>query len=175
MNRGQTLIIWIVAALMVYNIFINNKIKTDIRGYKDKINNIQNKIDSVSILNKQLDFKIGELHTQLDVIDVDILSVESNLAKIQREARKKDKIVSTFTANELQKFFIERYRDKVTKEELEKQININENITYKVEYGNTLYSIAKKNNTSIAQIKKLNNIKGNVIFKGQVLTLSTKK
>ena len=41
MNRGNTFIIWIVAALMVYNIFINNKIKTDIRGYKDKITNIQ--------------------------------------------------------------------------------------------------------------------------------------
>jgi len=174
MNRGNTFIIWIVAALMVYNIFINNKIKTDIRGYKDKITNIQDKIDSVNILNKQLDFKIGELHTQLDIIDIDILSVESNLAKIQREARKKDKEASSFTANELQKFFIERYRNKISKEELEKQISINKNITYKVEYGNTLYSIAKKNNTSIAQIKKLNNIKGNTIFKGQVLTLTTK-
>ena len=174
MNRGNTLIIWIVAALLVYNIFINNKIKTDIRGYKDKITNIQNKIDSVSIVNKQLDFKISELHTQIDVIDVDILSVESNLAKIQREARKKDKVASNFTANELKEFFIERYKSKVTKEELEKQININKSITYKVEYGNTLYSIAKNNSTSVAQIKKLNNIKGNAIFKGQVLILATK-
>jgi cell division protein FtsL len=62
MNKGQTYILWIVAALMVYNLFINNKIKTDINSYRSKISVLQQKIDSVNILNRELDNKINSLH-----------------------------------------------------------------------------------------------------------------
>jgi LysM repeat protein len=43
--------------------------------------------------------------------------------------------------------------------------------SYKVLKGDTLYSIAKKNNTTVSAIKKLNNLKNNTILVGQTLRL----
>ncbi|TBN19034.1 LysM peptidoglycan-binding domain-containing protein [Hyunsoonleella pacifica] len=40
-----------------------------------------------------------------------------------------------------------------------------------VEKGNTLYSIAKKNNTTVKELKQLNNLKSNTIIIGQKLRL----
>ena len=42
---------------------------------------------------------------------------------------------------------------------------------HKVVYGDTLFSIAKKNNISVESLKKLNNLKKNNIFVGQLLKL----
>ena len=44
-------------------------------------------------------------------------------------------------------------------------------IKYKVKKGDTLYSIARKYNTTVDSIKKLNNLKGNLINIGQILNI----
>jgi outer membrane protein OmpA-like peptidoglycan-associated protein len=44
-------------------------------------------------------------------------------------------------------------------------------IVHKVIRGDTLFSIAKRYNTNVAALKKLNNLKGNDIFVGQLLKL----
>ena len=46
--------------------------------------------------------------------------------------------------------------------------------TYKVAKGDTLYSIAKKLDTSVDEIKKLNNLKTNDLKIGQILKIPTK-
>ena len=43
--------------------------------------------------------------------------------------------------------------------------------TYKVKKGDTLYQIAKKNNTSVAKLKKLNNLSSNTLTIGQTLLI----
>ena len=48
--------------------------------------------------------------------------------------------------------------------------NIN-TTTYTVKYGDTLYSIAKKYNTSVSDIKNLNNLSTNILSIGQKLIL----
>ncbi len=44
-------------------------------------------------------------------------------------------------------------------------------ITYRVVSGDTLYSIAKKYNTSVSEIKKLNNLTSDILSIGQVLKI----
>ena len=43
--------------------------------------------------------------------------------------------------------------------------------TYQVKKGDTLYQIAKKNNTSVAKLKKLNNLSSNTLTIGQTLLI----
>ena len=47
----------------------------------------------------------------------------------------------------------------------------NENKLYVVEKGDTLWMIAKSNNTTVEKIKVLNNLTNNYIYVGQVLKL----
>lgn len=113
MNKGQTYILWIVAALMVYNLFINNKIKTDISSYKNKISVLQQKIDSVNILNRELDNKINSLHSQIDIIDVDINKVQDKISKIKLKANEKINAVDNLTFTELEQYFSARYSKQI--------------------------------------------------------------
>ena len=46
--------------------------------------------------------------------------------------------------------------------------------TYKVLSGDTLYSISKKLDTSVSELKKINNLSSNVLSVGQVLKIPTK-
>ena len=46
--------------------------------------------------------------------------------------------------------------------------------TYKVQSGDTLYSISKKLDTTVTELKKLNNLSSNMLSVGQVLKIPTK-
>ena len=113
MKRGESVLIWILAALMVYNVFLNNQIKTDIKKYEGKIDSLQTKVDSVSILNKELDNKINSLHTQMEIIDSDISNVKTNISVIKRKTNEKINSVDQFTFLELEQFFTARYSDQI--------------------------------------------------------------
>jgi len=113
MKKGQSVVIWILAALIVYNIFLNNKIQTNIQEYEDKIDNLQTKVDSVNNLNKELDMKINSLHTQMEIIDSDISNVQTNINVIKRKTNEKINSVDQFTFLELEQFFTARYSDQI--------------------------------------------------------------
>ena len=53
--------------------------------------------------------------------------------------------------------------------------NTNSNITYVVQKGDTLYSIANKYNTTINELRTLNNLKSNILSIGQNLKIPTKE
>lgn len=61
--------------------------------------------------------------------------------------------------------------DKKKKEEKSGKIEKKQSSTYKVKAGETLYSIATKNNTTVNNIKKLNNLKSDNIRTGQTLKI----
>ena len=113
MKRGQSVILWIIATLLVYNIFINNKIKTDFEKYENAIENVQDKIDSIAVLNKTLDDRISSLHTELVTIEKDILKVQSNIDILKRKTDEKTNAVDSFTILERKNFFTERYKKRL--------------------------------------------------------------
>ena len=47
--------------------------------------------------------------------------------------------------------------------------NINDDNIYIVKYGDSLYSIARKNNISIDELKRINNLNSNLLMVGQKL------
>jgi len=47
--------------------------------------------------------------------------------------------------------------------------------SYKVKSGDSLWTIAQKNNTSVSQLKKINNLSGDLIFPNQVLETNKKQ
>lgn len=56
-----------------------------------------------------------------------------------------------------------------------KQINEEDYITYTVKSGDTLYGIAKKYNTTVADIKKINNLNSNLLNLNQTLKIPNKE
>jgi len=53
----------LIGILVLLNIFNTNKIKTDIKGYEDKIESLQVKVDSASVINKKTNEKINIVDT----------------------------------------------------------------------------------------------------------------
>ena len=60
-NNDNNIVLYVVAALLVYLIFTTKGIKTDIKSYKQNIENIQTKIDSAQIVNREIDTKIDSV------------------------------------------------------------------------------------------------------------------
>lgn len=90
--------------------FLNmRELKTDIEGYNEKIDNLSKEIDSVQLLNKELDDRIASLHSELELIDSDIDKVQNNITTIRRNTNEKINRVDSLTISELQEFFTNRY------------------------------------------------------------------
>jgi|TARA_R110002126_G_scaffold93754_1_gene221950 peptidoglycan hydrolase CwlO-like protein len=113
MKKEQSVIIWILAALMVYNLFLNTKIRTNIQEYEDKIDNLQTKVDSVNLVNRQIDGKINSLHSQIEVIDSDISNVQASIKKIKQKTNEKVNSVDQFSFTDLEQFFSVRYQNRL--------------------------------------------------------------
>jgi peptidoglycan hydrolase CwlO-like protein len=113
MKKEQSVIIWILAALMVYNLFLNTKIRTNIQEYEDKIDNLQTKVDAVNLVNRQIDGKINSLHSQIEVIDSDISNVQASIKKIKQKTNEKVNSVDQFSFTDLEQFFSVRYQNRL--------------------------------------------------------------
>lgn len=112
MKNTQNIIILILAGLILYNIFLNNTIKTNVQEYEDKIDLLQTKVDSVNSLNKELDSKINNLNNQITLIDTDIDNVQSNITTIKTKTNEKINSVDSFTYSDLEQFFADRYKER---------------------------------------------------------------
>ena len=60
-NNDNNIVLYVVAALLVYLIFTTNGIKTDIKGYKQNIENIQTKVDSAKAVDTKTHAVSAEL------------------------------------------------------------------------------------------------------------------
>lgn len=79
-----------------------------------------------------------------------------------------DKLISLIERYELYKYDSEILGKSMPIKDSVTQTTSSEN-THKVEQGDTLYSISNKYNTTIAELKRLNNLSDNTISIGQVL------
>ena len=81
----STVLSIIIISMIGYSLFLNNKIKTDVDRYYNKIDSIQQEIDSVTLLNLKLDYKIDKADSNILLINEQIFQVDNNINIIKNQ------------------------------------------------------------------------------------------
>ena len=99
----------IIGALVVYSVLTTATIKVDVKSFYDRIDSLQVKIDSATVINRELDNKIAKVDSSILVLNNQISVVDNNINKIKTQTDEKVNDVDTYTPSELQMFFSTRY------------------------------------------------------------------
>lgn len=110
MNYKQIILFSLIILLLGYIIFTTNNIKTDVGLYNQKIDSIQQTVDSATEVNKQADIKLSKIDTNISVINNEINRVEKNITIIKNQTNEKVNSVDKFSYTELEQFFSNRYK-----------------------------------------------------------------
>ena len=111
MNKTNIILIVIIAVLAAYILFfVQAPLKVDVKGYEVKIDSLQHTVDSIYVENGKLDNQIAEYETEVVFQDNKIQSLKDKLVSIKQETHEKVKSVDSFTDDELERFFTERYQ-----------------------------------------------------------------
>jgi peptidoglycan hydrolase CwlO-like protein len=108
-NNSQNILLGIVIILAAWNIFTTNSVKTDVQGYKDKIQALQVQVDSAQAVNNVIDTKIDSVREKVVHITEEINHIDNNITIIKKQTDEKVNRVDSYTANELEQFFADRY------------------------------------------------------------------
>jgi len=108
-GKGQIILLIIVGVLVGWNIFITNGFKTDVKGYKEKIEEIQQKVDSVQLVNKQIDNKVIEVKENVTNITKEIHHIDNNLTIVKEKTNEKVNNANNFGNVELERLLTARY------------------------------------------------------------------
>ena len=111
-NGNVSFLLLVLICLLGYNIYSTKQLKTDVEMYNQKIDSIQHNIDSVVLVNKNLDIKIDNIYSEIGLIDTDIESVHTNIKNIKVKTNEKVNSVNQFNFSDLTKFFSDRYESK---------------------------------------------------------------
>lgn len=109
LQNKQNILLVIIALLLCYNLFTTRGIKTDIKGYKDRIESIQTKIDSAQVVNKQIDTKIDSVKENVVSITKEIHHIDNTITIVKKQTDEKTNTVDKFSNAELEFFFTNRY------------------------------------------------------------------
>lgn len=101
----------IVAGLAIYSLFQNASMKTDVEGYYRKIDSLQNEIDSVEIVNQQIDNHITEVTNDVTNVENKVVNMNNNINEIKKQTNEKVSAVNDYTIHDLIKFFSDRYEN----------------------------------------------------------------
>jgi esterase/lipase len=108
-GKSQTILLIIVGVLVGWNIFMTNGIKTDVKGYKEKIEEIQVKVDSAQLVNKQIDTKVIEVKENITNITKEIHHIDNNLTIVKEKTNEKVNNANNFGNVELEQLLTARY------------------------------------------------------------------
>jgi hypothetical protein len=108
-NNKQNILLAIVIVLALWNILNTNGIKTDVKSYKEKIDNIQVEVDSAQLINKEMDEKVLVIKESVNFITKEIHEIDNNIEMVKEQTN--EKVISVgFIGNvELERLFAERY------------------------------------------------------------------
>jgi translation elongation factor P/translation initiation factor 5A len=108
-NNRQNILLVIVIMLVLWNILNTNGIKTDVKSYKEKIENIQVEVDSAQLINKEMDEKVLVIKESVNSITKEIYEIDNNIETVKEQTN--EKVISVgFIGNvELERLFAERY------------------------------------------------------------------
>ena len=109
-KTNYTNILLILVLLVVgFSIYTSMNIRTDVESYNKKIETLQKGIDSVMVINKQLDENISSLKSEIKTVDSIIGVVENNVNTIKTNTDEQINNVDDFTFSDIQQFFADRY------------------------------------------------------------------
>lgn len=114
LQNKQNLLLVIVIVLIGYNIFTTSSIRTDVEGYKAKIESIQTKIDSAQVVNKQIDTKIDSVKENVVSITKEIHHIDNTITIVKKQTDEKINHAGKFSNVELEQFFASRYNKSLT-------------------------------------------------------------
>jgi peptidoglycan hydrolase CwlO-like protein len=81
----QIILLIIVVALIGWNIFTTNSIKTDVNGYEKKIESIQTKIDSAKVVNEEIGNNVSDVKENVKTITTEIHKIDKNDSDLIKE------------------------------------------------------------------------------------------
>ena len=108
-NNRQTILLAIVIVLVLWNILNTNGIKTDVKSYKEKIENIQVEVDSAQLINKEMDEKVLVIKESVNSITKEIYEIDNNIETVKEQTNEKVINVGFIGNVELERLFAERY------------------------------------------------------------------
>jgi archaellum component FlaC len=114
-DKDSIILLIIIGALVGWNIFTTNSIKTDVKGYEKKIENIGVKIDSSNVVNKKIDENIGDVKENVEIITNDIRHIDKNIIVIKKQTNEKVNSVDNIPDSELELFFTNKYEQSTPK------------------------------------------------------------
>lgn len=112
-GRVQQILLIIIAALVAWNIFTSNSIRTDVKGYKAEIELLQTKVDSAKVIDQQLIVKIDSVRTTVTTITKEIRQIDKSITVIKKQTDEKSNTVDKFSNAELEFFFTNRYNKNI--------------------------------------------------------------
>ena len=113
-DKDSVILLVIIGALVGWNIFTTNGIKTDVKGYEKKIENIGVKIDSSNVVNKHINDKVGEVKENVEIITNDIQHIDKNIIVIKKQTNEKVNSVDDIPDSELELFFTNKYEQPIS-------------------------------------------------------------
>lgn len=113
-DKDNIILLVIIGALVGWNIFTTNSIKTDVKGYEKKIENIGVKIDSSNVVNKNINDKVGEVKENVEIITNDIRHIDKNIIVIKKQTNEKVNSVDDIPDSELELFFTNKYEQPIS-------------------------------------------------------------
>ncbi len=113
-DKDNIILLVIIGALVGWNIFTTNSIKTDVKGYEKKIENIGVKIDSSNVVNKHINDKVGEVKENVEIITNDIRHIDKNIIVIKKQTNEKVNSVDNIPDSELELFFTNKYEQPIS-------------------------------------------------------------
>lgn len=108
-NNRQNILLGIIVILVLWNILNTNGIKTDVKSYKEKIENIQVEVDSVQLINKEIDEKVLVIKESVNSINKEIYEIDNNIETVKEQTNEKVINVGFIGNVELERLFAERY------------------------------------------------------------------
>jgi septal ring factor EnvC (AmiA/AmiB activator) len=111
LQNKQNILLVLVIVLIGYNIFTTNSIRIDVKGYKQKIEALQTKIDSTQVVNQKIDTKIDSVKDNVVNITKEIYHIDNNISIIKQQTDEKINVISNYSASELEQFFADRYNE----------------------------------------------------------------
>jgi peptidoglycan hydrolase CwlO-like protein len=113
MKKFYLILRYVIVAIVCFVMWnsrnLKDKFEEEIKGYESKIGELQEDIDSLYEANDSLEVQMDSLNVEVELSDKKITELNLNLDDLKIKNTELSSTVDSFSNDELQKFFTERY------------------------------------------------------------------